>query len=276
MPFIQMQGQFNEDFAKYCTHFTTFGPNLMKLSQPSNPYILMVWANCMRPDGNPPNIEIAGKKYRFRYSNIARANMATLAYLLACFTSLDKAKVFAKNNGLALVPNDRPDLLKARIVKGYIHDTVWAPPVPIKSPLGFILDYEVQDRRGPSVTLAFFNQLKANFPRIKKYLYTNNVTENPFQLSGLGGNELKSAGIFTGCSLLMYDNNFDLPAQIKPFGAKRNLFVTIDATMTIQSIQKVKNFVEAQHLLGVNMWRNGQVDEKITPRLAIFKDWLKT
>lgn len=272
--FIHMQGQTTPEMEKLSTHTCSFGPRIFSDPLRASRSLLMVWANCMRPDGNPPNIDIGGKKYRSKFSNISRANVATLSFMHACLTSLDRAKVLANNNGLALITYDQPERLKARIKGGFIHDTVWCPSEPIaKNVSGFILDYEVQDSRGPSNTLAFLTKIRDHFPRTPRYLYTNNTIESSYSLSGLKGNELKTAALFTGVSLLMYDNNFDLPAQLSPFGAKRNIFITVDMKQTLTSLTKIKNFVEAKHLLGINIWRNGETDANIEAKLKLFRDW---
>lgn len=272
---IQLQG--GGPLLTYATHHTSFKPSALG-DFPPDRSSLMVWANrffqSITPKDNPPEILIDNKPYRFRFSSLAKANIATIALLRSAFVSFESAKIVCTNNGLIWCEYD--DINKLRTLRKTDHfmNVALIHPSPITSKCSsFLLDYEVQDGRSPTQTLNFFNRLRTEFPLLRRGFYTNNLLSASATRSGLSGIEIRLPGIFHSLSILLTNNKFDLAEQRKLYGATPKIITTLDMKQDIKLLTQARDYIEEHSLLGVNIWRNGETDENLQKKLEIFKAW---
>lgn len=275
MPNILIQGS-GAIAQSHATHMTTFDHTRLGDFPPQNSF-LFVWANRFKnnitPKDNPPIINIDGKDYRFRFSNLTKANLATIALIRSAYVSNQSARILCTNNNLRAVEwGDINSLRALRKPDGYFLDVALILPQPVNAlSAGFVLDYEVQDGRSPSATLNFFNRLKVEFPLIRRLMYANNLLSAGATKSGLNGIEIRLPGIFHGSHILLTGDKFDALAQRKLFGASRNLYITLDMKQTKATLTRAREFVEREKLLGINVWRNGEPN--LQQKLDLFASW---
>lgn len=245
----------------------------------TKPQWLMVWCNHARgltAKANQPTINGRG----FLFTTVAKANMATIAYITAAFQSQDAARRICANHGLRFVPwFNLSGLAKATIKAGDYVDTIVCPPPLTGICVGFVLDYEVGDDRSSSVSLAFLRNIADRFPGLPRIFYTNEIGAPHYLRSGLDGIEPVIARRYHSVSVLQQENERNLLNQARAYNcALSRVYVVVDmASNSLTSIQWVKALVDANNMAGVNIWRNGLSVEsdEWTAKMAVFTPWLE-
>lgn len=280
MPKVIQQAAFTAegtipDFAKPASDLTTFNPLVMHPA-PQGGQWLFVWANYFRANGdfNPPFIDGRG----FKYTSLAKANMATLAKLRGAFMGPASAKALCGRAGLRYcLWGDLETLGTMPISGGHYRDVAYCPPYVKDKVTGFLLDYEVGDGRSPESTSAFFRRLAGEMYYIPRGLYTNQVGSAGYRLSGLSGIEKETFKQFHGISIFQDKNERLLAQQAAVFSKScQKLVVTIDlATNSLDSVRYARNFIRDRGCLGANLWRNGvDLGSPLTAqKLALFETW---
>lgn len=259
------------------TDALTFNPDFLHPSPSTTSQWLFVWANHFRANGddNPPVVNGRG----FRYTSLIKANMATLAKLRAAFLGPAYARQLCGNCGLRYVLwGDTEALDQAPLLGGHYRDVAYCPPYVKDRVAGYVLDYEVIDKRSPAVTSAFFKRLAGETFPIVRVLYTNQVWSPGYVASGLSGIEEITAGQFHGVCVLQDHDERVLPRQLQVFGSRaRKAVVTVDLkTNSLASVQYAHNIVIDRQLTGVNLWRNGAdlTAPATKAKLDLFQPWV--
>lgn len=247
----------------------------------SSDQLLMIWSNRLHNSSitkpNPPDVTIKGKKYRFQFTTYAKASASTLVRLYAAFKSWNSAKAVADANNLRMVAYEDLAALERFLPKtgNLIRDVAYVSPNSLVDAYsGFILDHEVQDNRPNSVSANLFKRLAADFPGLRRHLYTNAPASSSFNRSGLGDIKTSLAS-FHAVSLLVSSDTPAITTQHAVYGGAKKIIVTVDLSLPLSALKPIRTYVAKNGLLGVHLWKNGQ--DPLTAlgkqKVNLFKDF---
>lgn len=284
MPFVMQQMPLRPDGSPPPelpgTDYATFSPRAIR-DTPKAKQWLMVWANHARgltKEANPPVVTLAGRKCRFRFTSINKANLATIARLRSAFIADDSARHLCRKAGLTYVVwGDMDGLRKARRLDDELVDVAYCPPYMLPRVHGFVLDYEVGDDRAAETTTWLLARIADEMAGIPSLLYTNEVDSYTYARSGLKGSERQIVNLFDGFSILQQTDSRRLPTQAGAYRAPQKLYVTVDLrTNDLASVTYARGIVRQYGMQGVNIWRNAADlnDPAIQEKLAVFNGWL--